>query len=354
MATIRDVAKLAGVSCSTVSRAISGSTVVDNETRKRVLQAANKLHYVPTQMARGLKQRRSKMIQLLVPTITNPFFPKLIDCFSKEIDQYGYATFLSVSKSSKSEELKCVQRAREFSADGIILVASTDDCDHITAMKNYGIPMILVNRSWDLGLPSVTNDNFFGAYKAIEHLILHGHRKIVYIMSDISVQHIRERYAGCLQAFQDYGIGPEGGVYIQAQSTKEVYDKTCRVLEENPDVTAFFVASDWMAMGVYSGVIRGGYSIPKDISVMGFDDVEDSAYMIPPLSTWHHPIETIAQIAVKKLIDHIEGRETDWDGKIVIHGRLIERNSVCQIGPAPEKIKKESGPLDPINFSEYV
>lgn len=337
MATIRDVAKLAGVSCSTVSRAISGGAVVDSETRKRVMKAANELHYVPVQMARGLKQRRSKMIQLMVPTITNPFFPKLVDCFSREIDRYGYATFLSVSRSSKEEELKCFQRARSFSADGVILVASTDDCDHIKNMTRYGIPMILVNRAWDLGLPSVTNDDFFGAYKAVEHLILHGHRNIACIMGETEIQHIRERYEGCVRAFEDYGIGEEERYFVQAQTTKEVYEKTCQLIEKSTKITAIFVVSDWMAMGVYSGIIGNGYSIPQDISVMGFDDVEDSRYMIPPLSTWHHPIESIAQIAVKQLINHIEGKDTDWGVKTVVQGHLVERNSVSRVGPEPKK-----------------
>lgn len=330
MITIKDVAKLAGVSSSTVSRALADSPLVDEKTKKRVLEAAHSLQYVPNQMARALKGGKSKTILLIVPSV-DPFFQKLITCFEVELRQRGYAMLLGVSNNSQAAEVQCFNTARTFFADGIIFVAGTDDCNHIKSLIEYGIPTILVNRSWDLGTSCVTNDNRYGAYRAIEHLILNGHRKIACIMRDISIQHFRERYEGCLQAFRDYGIRQDEVHFTTVSTIQEVYDEV-RCLLSSPDrPTAFFCTSDWLVSGIYGGIFSSGLTIPKDVSVVGFDNIEDSRYLIPPLTTWEHPIDRIAQLAVCTLLQQIEDGQSGWGDKTVVAGHLVERDSVSQI-----------------------
>lgn len=337
MVTIKDVAKQAGVSYSTVSRALADSPLVDARTRKKIQKAAEELHYVPNQMARGLKGGKSKTILLVVPTLTNTFFPKLIMYFEEELRRRGYAMLLGVSNYSKAEEAVCFRNAQAFSADGIVYVAGTDDCAHMkTLIDGCGIPVILVNRSWDLGTTCVTNDNSCGAYKAVEYLIRQGHRRVACVMRDLSTQHFRERYEGCLQAFRDYRIPEKDVRFLYLDDAQQVYEATCKLLAGPQRPTAFFVASDWLASSVYSAAASCGYSVPQDVSVVGFDDVESSKYMIPPLTTWHHPIEQIAAVAVDRLTQQIEEGASDWGSKIVVPGRMVERSSVSAPPAEPE------------------
>lgn len=334
MTTIKDVAKLAGVSSSTVSRTLAGSPLVDEKTKQKVFSAAEKLHYIPNQMARALKGGRSRTIFLIVPSV-DPFFQKLITCFEEELRQRGYAMLLGVSNNDPVAEIRCFNTALSFSADGIVFVAGSDNCNHIKALIDYGIPTILINRAWDLGVSCVTNDNRSGAYTATEHLILNGHRRIVCMMRDISIQHFRERYEGCLQAFRDYQI-PQSDVYFTSvDSIHDVYAETCRLIKSPNPPTAFFCTSDWLASGIYSGVMSCGLSIPDDISVVGFDNIDDSKYMIPPLTTWEHPIDRISQTAVELLLQQIESESMDWGQKVVIPSRLVERSSVRRLPGAP-------------------
>ena len=334
MTTIKDVAKLAGVSSSTVSRTLAGSPLVDEKTKQKVFAAAERLHYIPNQMARALKAGRSRTIFLIVPSV-DPFFQKLITCFEESLRQQGYAMLLGISNNDPMVEERCFNTARSFSADGIIFVAGSDNCNHIKSLLDYGIPTILINRAWDLGVSCVTNDNRSGAYTAVEHLILNGHRRIACMTRDISIQHFRERYEGCLQAFRDYQI-PQSDVYFTSANTiHAVYTETCQLLKSPNPPTAFYCTSDWLVSGIYSGIIGCGLSIPNDVSVVGFDNIQDSQYLIPPLTTWEHPIDQISQTAVELLLQQIESDSTDWGQKVVIHSHLVERSSVRKLTDVP-------------------
>ena len=332
MVTIKEVAKRAGVSYSTVSRALADSSLVDSRTKEKVLRAAEELHYVPNQMARALKGGKTKTIYLVVPTLMNPFFPKLITHFEMNLQKRGYAILLGVSNYDREEELRCFRNARIFSADGIAFVPSSDDCQHIKSMIDAcGVPVALVDRSWDLGTTCVTTDDRHGAYQGVEYLIRHGHRRIACVVRDISTQHFRERYEGCLQALRDYNIPQEEACFINASSIQETYEATIRLLHKEKRPTAFFSVSDWLASGIYSATMQSGFSIPGDVSVVGFDNIDDSKYRIPPMTTWNHPIDRIAAVAVDMLVRQLEEGTDSWGSRIVIPGQMIERDSVSNL-----------------------
>ena len=331
-ATIRDVAKKAGVSCSTVSRALMGNVPVKENTKRRIFEAVKEVNYRPVQSARALKMGRTKTLQLILPNNLNPFYPKLLNCLNNEIKKYGYATFLSVSNDSKEEEKMSFQMARSFSVDGIIYLPTTDDCNHMGELVSANIPTVIINRVWDLGFPCVSIDNQSGAYRTVEYLIQNGHRRIACFLGDISLQHMREREAGCRKAFRDYGIREGEARFLYGTQTYEVYEKMCSLMKEKKEkrITGCFASSDWMAVGMYSAIMKSGLSIPGDISVVGFDDIEDARFMIPPLTTWHHPVEQIAKVAVDLLIRQIEKGE-DTKEKIIIPSKIVERESVRRI-----------------------
>ena len=338
MATIKDVAKMAGVSVSTVSRALSDSTTVSKEKRKRIQRAVNELQFVPDYTARALKKGRTNTISLLVPTILNPFFPHLVSCFNSEINRYGYAMILYVTNYSKLEERKCFESAKAFSSDGILYVPGTDDRKHVQELIDFNIPTIIINRKPDVTAPCVTNNDYLGAYRTVEHLIRSGHRKICCFVGDTSLQHMRERYMGCRQVFADYDIDLNQEVFSEHNTANDIYHFVKNILSlERGGITAFYASSDWMTKAIYSGIQSSNLEIPKDISVVGFDDISDSQYMFPPLTTWHHPIEIIAKKAVENLVDNLENGTDISSSSIVVNGQLIIRSSTSRIGSAPIK-----------------
>lgn len=341
MATIKDVAKLAGVSVSTVSRALSDSTAVSKEKRKRIQRAVEELHFVPDHKARALKNGRTKIISLIIPTILNPFFPHLVSCFSSEINRYGYAAVLYVTNYSKAEEIKSFESAKAFSSDGILYVPGTDDRKHVQELLDFHIPTVIVNRKPDVNAPCVTNNDYLGAYRALEFLIRNGHEKICCFVGDRSLQHMRERGEGCRQAFSDYGINLDYIEFAEHDTATDIYHFVRHILSLEQGITAFYASSDWMTKAIYSGIQSSGLEIPEDISVVGFDDISDSQFMFPPLTTWHHPIEIIAKKAVEMLVDRLENGTDISGSRIVVSGQMIIRGSTRMIGSAPVKKQVE-------------
>ena len=331
MANIKEVAKLAGVSISTVSRAISGSAKLSPATMEKVQAAIEELHYAPDYIAQALKKGSTHTISLIVPTILNPYFPKLLDSFNAEINRAGYATFLNISNYSKENELLSLESSKAFSVDGIVYVPSTDDTEHIKKMVECGIPIVVVNRSPDVRAVCVTNNDRLGSFKATEHLINNGHRRICFFVGNTDLQHMRGRYEGCCEAMEKYGIPRDAAVFCHEDSLKSIFEKSNDVLSSDSRVTAFFASNDWMTKAIYSAIKSHKMSIPGDISVVGFDDIDDSQYMFPPLTTWQHPVTQIVQEAVSQLIKQIENVEEPEHRLYVKSGCMMIRESVRAI-----------------------
>lgn len=329
MVTIKDVAKYAGVSYSTVSRALADSPLVDVKTKKKVLRAAEEMHYVPNQMARSLKGGKSRTVLLIVPDLTNAFFPKMVTCFEENLRKQDYNILLGISDNTEALESRCFERASSFGAEGIVWIACDENEERINGLiQRAGVPVLLVNREMDVAATCVTNDNRRGASSAVECLLKNGHRRIACLIRDVQQQHFKERYLGCQEAFRKYNISDEEVTYICAEDTHTAYKETCRLLALPDRPTAFFVFSDWLADSVYSAAASMGLSVPQDVSVVGYDDIDRAQYMLPALTTWHHPIEQIASVSVDILMRQIEGDTATRGNHIVVPGRLVERSSV--------------------------
>lgn len=329
MVTIKDVAKYAGVSYSTVSRALADSSLVDAKTKKKVLRAAEEMHYVPNQMARSLKGGKSRTVLLIVPDLTNAFFPKMVTCFEENLRKHDYSILLGISDNTEEQENRCFERASSFGAEGIVWIACDENQERISNLiRSTDAPVILINREMDVDAACVTNDNRRGACAAVECLLQNGHRRVACLIRDVNQQHFKERYLGCQDAFRKYGISDEEVTYLCAENTGTAYEEACRLLAAPNRPTAFFVFSDWLADSVYSAAASLGLSIPQDVSVVGYDDIDRAQYMLPALTTWHHPIEQIATVSVDILMRQIDGDTATRGNHIVVPGRLVERNSV--------------------------
>lgn len=334
MVTIRDVAKLAGVSAGTVSRALAGSDLVNENTKQQVLEAAKTLNYLPNQFARGLKGGYSKVIGVIVPTIINPFFSRTVMELQYALAEKGYVMMLGMSDDNPETELHWFEKARTFWADGMILLPCHDNPAYLKRLESFQMPVVLMNRGWDKGIACVSNDDYEGAYRMVEHLVQKGHRHFACVQRNLNATHFQSRYDGFQKAFHDYNIPPEQVEYIAGDSILEAYENTYALYQRGSKTTAFVSMSDWIIPGIYSAIVKSGRSIPQDVSVVGCDNTDEAQYMIPPLSSWCQPFKELAHMATDMLIEEIEqGKKTQPD-HYIINGYFKERGSV---GQAPVK-----------------
>ena len=333
MATIKEVAKLAGVSPSTVSRALSNRIFVEEETRQRVLRAVEELGYKPNILARGLKQGRTYTLALLVPDINSLFYPQIMKSLEREAAAQGYSVLLCNNDEDIERERQALELLTARGIDGVLCLSVEDEVSHLVQLReDKKMPVVLINRTVPDPLSCVTVDHEAGGYAMTRYLLERGHRRIAGVFGSFERQRFRERYAGCKRALKEFGIEDYKKYFLyDVDTAEEAYRRTSGLLArgEGPLPTAFFASMDIMAIGVYRALSERGLRIPEDVSVAGFDNIEMTQYMMPPLTTYAVPIDEMAQCCVTNLLEQMEDRD-----KLVretIPGAVIERASVREL-----------------------
>lgn len=331
MSTIKDVAQLAGVSVSTVSRALSNRVFVEESTKQRVLEAVKQLNYHPSAMAKGLREGRTYVLALLIPDINSLFYPELMKNAEKAASEKGYALILCNTNESLEKEQKTVNMLAGRGTDGVICMSVRDDISHLLKFeKETGIPVVLVNRNFPEKVSCISSTDEQGGYMMTKYLLDKGHRKIAGVFGDFDMQRFRARYDGCKRALEEYGVKDYKRYFIyDVGSIEEAYVRTKEMLARPDRPTAFFASMDILAIGVYRGIEEAGLRMPEDISVVGYDNIFMTQYMNPPLTTYSVPIAELAKNAVDCVIDLIEGKRDIRH--IVLEGEIAERNSVRAI-----------------------
>lgn len=331
MAGIRDVAKYAGVSPSTVSRALSGAAFVEPETKERVLKAVNDLNYKPNLAARSLKKGGSRLIGLIIPDIMNPYYPEVVRHMESCAAKAGYSLILCDALGDGEKEREYFETLKYLFVDGILYIASTENIDHVKPYVGE-IPMIVVNRVFDVDAPCINIDNVDAAYQAVNCLAVNGHRKIALYISNKARQYNRERLEGALKAFRENGIkNHEKYIVSDVESEEDAYYKTLELMRRKDRPTGIFMFNDFMAYGVYRGITKSGLKIPDDISVVGFDDIPQVKYLDPPLTTLRHSLADTADIIFQRLMEQIKTQTCAPGSLTLFKGRLIERESVRKL-----------------------
>lgn len=332
MSTIKDVAKLAGVSPSTVSRTLSNRIFVEEETRQKVLKAVEELGYHPNIIARGLKEGKTNILGFMVPDINSLFYPMIMKAVERYASQKGYSLILINNDESLEKEKQALWSFAGRRVDGILCMSVEDEIGHLTSFQEeQKVPVVLVNRSAGSSMSSVSTDNEYGGYLMTKYLLDHGHTRISGMFGDLGKDRFRTRYKGYLSAMEEYGIQDyEKYVIYDVNSVEEAYQRTCEILKGADRPTAFFASMDILAIGIYSGINACGLRIPDDISVVGFDNIFMAQYMIPGLTTYNFSVDSIAEICVDLLLKEIDepgcGKE-----HITQKGSLLERGSVKRI-----------------------
>ncbi|MBQ9007844.1 MAG: LacI family DNA-binding transcriptional regulator [Clostridia bacterium] len=329
MVTLKDVAKRAGVSPSTVSRTLSNRVFVEEETREKVMKAVKELNYQPSITARALREGKTYSLALLVPDINSLFYPEIMGEIEKVASDQGYTILLCNCNESLEKEKQTLSLVCGRGVDGILCLSVKDEISHLLSVEQEKkIPVVLVNRNGSGSLSSISIDDEYGGYLMTRTLLEKGHVRIAGIFGGFEHERFRNRYSGCRRAMEECGIQDYKRYFCyDINSVEEAYQKTREMLNREDRPTAFFATMDVLTFGIYRGIADSGLRIPDDISVVGYDDIFMAKYMIPSLTTYHAPMDQIAGKAVELLKKKIDEPESKPE-RIVIKGSLMSRQSV--------------------------
>lgn len=335
--TIRDVARHANVSESTVSRVLSDAETtvsISEETRGRVIAAAQELRYHPHPLARGLRGKGTNLLGLIVREIDDPFFAQLIEVIGNVAKEEGYDLVLGYANSDPEQALALGDILDMRHSDGLFLLGdlkeSPKDRTFLVKMAEDRRMVSVCRGSQELAgtTPSVAVHNRNGAFLALDYLARLGHRRIAHISAG-RVGDLRERMeAYCEFMRERFGESYQEYVQIDENSYQGGYRATKTLLSLPRPPTAIFAADDTMAIGALSAAADMGLGVPRDVSVIGFDDIKIAAYLRPALTTVHQPIEEIGKKGVKLLLEIIREAPTpDRLLRLLIEPELIIRDS---------------------------
>lgn len=326
---LSDVARLAKVSISTASRALTRPEMVSNKTREAVREAAKQADYQPNLIARSLRTHATNAIFVLMPGLESPFFPEIIRGLDQAAHERGYSLMLGLTGREETRQASYLNAVHRQRADGIIVL----DCQLTHLLRSDEaliLPMVQVlDRLDDLDYPSVNIDDRAAARLAMEHLLGLGHRRIAHISGLPQSSTSRARLDGYLDAFAAAGIAFDESLVVEGSFSIEggqAAASTLLALTQRP--TAIFAANDESAIGASTLLKTRGLSIPADMSIVGFDDIEHSARTLPPLTTVRQPRFGIGMAAMSLLLDVLAGKELP-ERHIVLPVELIVRQSTA-------------------------
>jgi LacI family transcriptional regulator len=338
-ATLRDVARLAGVHPATASRALNVETrsLVNQETAQRVLRAAKEVGYRPNPIARGLKTNRSYTVGVLIPDLTNPLFPPILRGIEDRLEVAGYTSLIANTDNDPERELLDTQAMRARQVDGIIAATARRDHGLLDEVVAAGLQLVLVNR-WLPGIPisSATADDRRGQRLAVEHLIELGHRMIAHIAGPLDYSTGFDRHEGFLAAMEEAGLHPDPDLIVVSEAfTESEGARLCgRLLDGGGDFTAVAAANDLLALGCLDMFAERGVDCPGEISVVGFNDMPFAARFQPPLTTIHIPHYKIGSAAAELMLERLQGADGE-PRHIRLEPTLVVRSSTSAPATPP-------------------
>ena len=324
--TIKDVAKEAGVSISTVSNALNGSDLVNEETRSKILAIAEQMNYVPNLNGRFLKAGKTKTFAFITSSIRGQYFYVLADAMCRECDRLGYTLNIIATRDKNV----IMNNILGKSFDGIfVFEGERIEEPELDMLEKHNIKTVLLDRKYSSNnIGSVTFDSYKAGYEATKYLINLGHKRIYFIENDTDVYDSCERKRGYFDAMKEYHIDFNDNYVIYGMFEELItYNAVISLLRTKERILpdAFIAGNDLSAIGCMKAVQSMGYNIPEDVSVIGFDDIEIAAYFKPSLTTVRNPIDKQGTCAVKQMLMMLNENQS---GKIeVLSGELIPRNS---------------------------
>jgi DNA-binding LacI/PurR family transcriptional regulator len=337
MPNMKQVAKMAGVSLGTVSNVLNGSAHVKDHLRKRVLDVVNSLDYQPSQLARGLRRDKTNMIGMVIPDVTNPFFPAVVRGAEDVAFSNGYRLILCNTDNDHAKELAHLNELRTYLPAGLLVIPSnfSDLTTQVESYRKSGTAVVCVDRlpkRWDGDSATVANEE--GAFQASRYLIELGHRHLATITGPLHLTNALQRVDGFKRALAEANISLSP-TYFQETNFDRIggYSKALLLLRMLPRPTAIFAGNDMIALGVLHAIRELGLRCPEDVSVMGFDDLDFDEYTSPSLSSVFQPGYQLGATAAHMLFERMQGSQGPSIHN-VLQTQLKVRGSV---GPPPKE-----------------
>lgn len=332
--TIKDIAREANVSITTVSRVLNDKPDVSEATKKKVKEIIDDLDYRPNGLARGLVLNKTHTIGLIIPDISNPFFPGVAKGVEELASKLNYSVIYCNTGNNINEEKEAIKLLKSRRVDGMIVSLSVNDKtrEELNELAKNKFPVVQIDRNIPgVNIPTVSIDNIKASQGVVNYLSEMGHTKIAHITGNLDVISAQDRLEGYTK-----GLAGAGLEYIRAwikegdYSKESGYKKMREILRGDSIPTAVYAANDMMALGVYQAVLEEGLTIPEDISVVGYDDIEITSLITPRLTTVFQPKHLLGEKAVKLLVNKINKPDLDFADQI-LNTELIIRDSVLQL-----------------------
>jgi DNA-binding LacI/PurR family transcriptional regulator len=347
VSNMKQIAARAGVSLGTVSHVLNDSAKVREQLRKRVLEAVAALGYQPSQLARGLRRVKTNMIGMIIPDVTNPFFPAVVRGAEDVAFAHGYRLVLCNTDNDHSKELVHLRELQTYLPAGLIVIPSnfSDLTTHAESYQKAGTAVVCIDRSprdWNGDTVTVANEE--GSYRATKYLIQLGHRRLATIAGPLHLTNAQQRLAGFNRAILEAKLKIAPEYSLEASFDRQGgYAKASILLRMLPRPTAIFAANDMIALGVLTAIRESGLSCPEDISVFGFDNQEFAELTNPSLSSVHQPGYQMGATAARLLLDRVSG-DVQSPRHIVLETELKIRESVAPPRePEPKGTARKTG-----------
>jgi LacI family transcriptional regulator len=329
--TIEDIALRIGVSKSTVSRGLAGSSRISAETRRRILSAAKSLHYEPNYLARSLSKRRTLAIGVILEDIMNPFFTEVAKGIQTALAARGYTMLLTSSGYVPQAELELTRTLLRYKVDGVLITPVAADSESIGLLRARHIPFFMLNeKTLDREVNWIDSDNLAGGALAAGHLLGLGHRRFL-VLRNRALHGTRDRFEGLRGALEGNGLSLSDQVVLDgAVSRQDGADLVASFLagDGRRDMPSAVVAcNDAVAIGAMESLFAHGIRVPEDVSVIGYDDIYMDAFIRVPLTTVHQAKFRMGQIAACGLLAALDGSEPAGGRQVMITPRLVIRES---------------------------
>jgi len=330
--TLKDIAKELGLSVNTVSRGLRDMNDISHETKQRIRFAAEQMGYRKNIAASMLRSNRSRAVGVLVSDIGNPVYSGMVIGIESICKNHQYTIILANSNESAEEELIVLNDMIERGVDGVLLVPTMHDTNAVDLLSDYGIPFATIGRRFpNLSLNSILNDDILGGQLVGTHLYELGHREILFLSGPNHISSAQERYAGLKYAMSSQS-GETRIEKIEAEATREGGRSSMEAcIQAGLRATAVFAFSDFMAFGAFEALRKAGYEIPKDVSLIGYDDIEFSDLLTPGLTTIDMCKIRLGKRAAEFIIKEIERTDTEppQTHQILMKPQLIVRGTTA-------------------------
>jgi LacI family transcriptional regulator len=329
-ARLKDIAEKTGYTVNTVSRAINGKQDINEQTKNRILTIARELGYRPNRLARSLRLKKTKTIGVVIADVANPFFSTIIKHIEYESKLRNYSIILRDTDENQAREEEAISQLAADPVDGLIIVPVQTSSASLVRLRSFNLPFVLVGRYFEaLDCDYIVTDDEEGGYIATRHLIERGHRRIAFINGPPHISSARERLKGYRRAMGEYGIPvAEGWVRNDVISLEDGYRVCSELLAVSEFPSAIFAYSDYVAVGIIRALYEHGKTPGKDISLIGYDDIDYALCFERPLTTIRIPKRELAAGAVRILCDRIEASGAGSPRQEKLKVSLIERATV--------------------------